>query len=302
MLAYLYSSLFESPAQTLVNTVNTEGVMGKGIAKRFRDEFPAMFREYRKLCETGQLKIGRLHLWKGEPNWILNFPTKTTWRRPSSLEYLEAGLETFRSTYKKLGITSVAFPPLGCGNGELDWRQVKPVMERYLENLDVPVYVHNIHFGPEFVPEHREPVAERPRDFENFLLNVDSVLFKTRGQFTTLDGQSDFRAKMDAEGNIHVTKDGVSKRIIPAVELERAWVALRDGVLSVDDYGDKSSRRYKSYLFPILASLPYVRHARVQKAGKGPTGTAIGLYFDRRTRAGVQTAEAKQPDQQCLFR
>jgi hypothetical protein len=80
MLVYLYSSLFDSPAQTLVNTVNTVGVMGKGIAKTFRERYPAMFSEYRKLCDSSEFSIGNLHLWKGDDHWVLNFPTKTSWR------------------------------------------------------------------------------------------------------------------------------------------------------------------------------------------------------------------------------
>ena len=103
MLTYLYASLFDSPAQTLVNTVDTVGVMGKGIAKTFRDRYPAMFAEYRKLCDRGELDIGKLHLWKGDDRWVLNFPTKTTWRLPSKLSYIEAGLQTFVSKYEKMG-------------------------------------------------------------------------------------------------------------------------------------------------------------------------------------------------------
>jgi O-acetyl-ADP-ribose deacetylase (regulator of RNase III) len=91
MLTYLYTSLFDSPAQTLVNTVNTVGVMGKGVAKTFRERYPAMFKEYKKLCDGGALTIGSLHLWKSDDRWVLNFPTKTTWRLPSKLEYIQQG-------------------------------------------------------------------------------------------------------------------------------------------------------------------------------------------------------------------
>jgi O-acetyl-ADP-ribose deacetylase (regulator of RNase III) len=300
MLTYLYNSLFESPAQTLVNTVNTVGVMGKGIAKRFKDEFPAMFREYKKLCDSGELSIGRLHLWKGGQNWILNFPTKTTWRRPSSLEYIAAGLETFRSAYKELGITSVAFPPLGCGNGELDWRRVKPVMESYLDNLEIPVYIHNMHFGPEFVPEHREPIVEKPEDFQRFLADIWGVMYRRGGQFQTIDSQIDFTASMGDNYDIRITSSRF-KRTIPSEELERAWIGLRDGILSIDQYADEASRKYKAYLFGILASLPYVRRTRMQKPGKS-TSASTGLFFDRRAQAELQTAEAKQPEQEWLFR
>lgn len=300
MLTYLYSSLFESPAQTLVNTVNTEGVMGKGVAKRFKEEYPAMFKEYEKLCESGALRVGRLHLWKGEQNWILNFPTKTTWRKPSSLEYVATGLDTFRSTYEELGITSVAFPPLGCGNGELDWQRVKPLMESYLDNLSIPVYIHDMHFGPEFVPEHREPVVKSPEDFQRFLSDVGALMYRHRGRFQTLDAKTDFTATMSNDFNIRIMKDRI-KRTIPAEELERAWIDLRDGILSIDRYGDENSRRYKSYLFGILASLPYVRRTRMQRPGR-PASAATGLFFDRRARSELENAEAQKPEQEWLFR
>jgi O-acetyl-ADP-ribose deacetylase (regulator of RNase III) len=297
MLVYLYSSLFDSPAQTLVNTVNTVGVMGKGIAKSFREKYPAMFREYKKLCDTQQLHIGRLNLWKGEENWILNFPTKTTWRQPSSLEYLEAGLQTFTSSYKDLGITSVGFPPLGCGNGELEWEDVKPLMESHLENLTIPVYIHNVHFGPEFIPEHHEAV-KRPADFDRFVADVGRLLYAHKGQFQTLDSQTDFKALLKENQNLRITTNAGKRMTIPAEELERAWIALRDAVLSVDLYGDENSRRYKSYLFPILASLPYVRRAPVHRAGKA---TAIGLFFDRKG-SKLENAESEKSEEQWLLR
>ena len=110
MLEYLSTSLFDSPAQTLVNTVNTVGVMGKGIAAEFKRQYPDMFIRYREFCQNGQLSIGKLYLYRTPNKWILNFPTKEHWRRPSRIEYIEAGLEKFVGTYTKLGITSISFP------------------------------------------------------------------------------------------------------------------------------------------------------------------------------------------------
>ena len=158
MLAYLYSSLSDSPAQTLVNTVNTVGIMGKGVAKTFRERYPAMYREYRSLCDAGKLSIGSLHLWKGDDRWVLNFPTKTTWRLPSKLEYIERGLDTFVRNYERMGIVSASFPPLGCGNGNLDWLQVRPILENYLSNISIPIYIHSLHVGDEFIPEHKKSI------------------------------------------------------------------------------------------------------------------------------------------------
>jgi len=127
MLTYVTGDLFESPAQTLVNTVNTVGVMGKGIALRFKQIYPEMFAKYQELCESGQFTIGQLYLWRTPNKWVLNFPTKEHWRRPSKLQYIEAGLEKFVEGYQDAGISSIAFPPLGCGNGELDFDEVRPL-------------------------------------------------------------------------------------------------------------------------------------------------------------------------------
>ena len=121
MITYVKGTIFASPAQVLVNTVNTEGVMGKGLALRFKQIYPEMFARYQELCENGQIKIGKLWLFKTDHKWILNFPTKNSWRQPSRIEYLAAGLKKFSEEFIDLKIHSVAFPALGCGNGELDW-------------------------------------------------------------------------------------------------------------------------------------------------------------------------------------
>ncbi len=143
-LKYTSDSLFDSNAQVIVNTVNTVGVMGKGIAKVFKRKHPKMFQEYKRRCTSGDLEIGKLYLYNEEPDqWVLNFPTKKHWRQPSKPEYIEKGLAEFVRRYESMGIESIAFPKLGCGNGELNWeRQVKPLMERYLSDLPVEIFVH----------------------------------------------------------------------------------------------------------------------------------------------------------------
>lgn len=113
MITFVKGDIFQSPAQVLVNTVNTIGVMGKGIAKEFKTLFPEMFKKYQFHCESGELDIGKLWVYKTANKWILNFPTKTTWRKPSKYEYIESGLKNFVETYAERGITSIASPPLG---------------------------------------------------------------------------------------------------------------------------------------------------------------------------------------------
>jgi O-acetyl-ADP-ribose deacetylase (regulator of RNase III) len=156
MLEYVTANLFDSPAQTLVNTVNTVGVMGKGIAKQFKQRYPDMFAKYREFCEAGRLTVGKLYLYRTPNKWVLNFPTKQHWRYPSKLEWIEAGLKKFARTYTDQGITSVSFPQLGCGNGELEWAEVRQLMERHLRRVSIPVLVHVASRDVNFVPEHKD--------------------------------------------------------------------------------------------------------------------------------------------------
>jgi O-acetyl-ADP-ribose deacetylase (regulator of RNase III) len=143
MITYIKGNIFESNAKTLVNPVNTDGVMGKGLAKEFKKLYPGMFIEYQRLCKEKKLVVGKLLLHKGMFKWILNFPTKTSWKKPSCIKYIESGLISFTKNYEKYGITSIAFPALGCGNGGLDWeKQVKPLMEKYLNNLPIEIYIY----------------------------------------------------------------------------------------------------------------------------------------------------------------
>ncbi len=135
-------TVFDAPAQTVVNTVNCVGVMGKGLALEVRRRFPTAYQKYVAVCKQGALTIGRLQLVRTKDKWVLNFPTKVHWRGKSRLNYIEEGLKKFASTYKRRGIKSIAFPPLGCANGGLDWKQVQPLMERYLHPLpDIRIYV-----------------------------------------------------------------------------------------------------------------------------------------------------------------
>lgn len=145
MIKYVRGDLLKSPAQVLVNTVNTVGVMGAGIALQFKEQYPEMFQKYQLLCKKKLLDIGKLYLWKPtntSSKEILLFPTKKHWLNLSELNWIEAGLQKFVENYERLNIKSIAFPKLGCGNGGLSWHDVKPVMEKYLEPLPIKIYVY----------------------------------------------------------------------------------------------------------------------------------------------------------------
>lgn len=134
--------LFASEAQTLVNTINCVGVMGKGVALGFKQRFPQMYQDYVERCERRQVRLGRPYLYKQLGPWVLNFPTKDHWRAVSRLSDIVSGLEYLSSHYKAWGIKSLAVPPLGCGNGQLDWNVVGPTLYRYFERLDIPVEMY----------------------------------------------------------------------------------------------------------------------------------------------------------------
>lgn len=136
-------NLFESKAKTLVNTVNCVGVMGKGIALDFKKRYPAMFDEYAQMCARGEVKPGVPYYYSDlYGSSILNFPTKDHWRSPSRLSYISSGLNWFRENYGELGITSIAFPPLGCGNGGLPWETVGPLMYSMLVDLPIEIEIY----------------------------------------------------------------------------------------------------------------------------------------------------------------
>jgi O-acetyl-ADP-ribose deacetylase (regulator of RNase III)/uncharacterized protein YwgA len=141
--------LLNSDAQTLVNTVNCVGIMGKGIALAFKKKFPDMFEDYERRCSRKEVRLGRPYLYRRrERPWILNFPTKDHWRAVSRLSDIVAGLEYLKKHYRSWGITSLAVPPLGCGSGQLDWTVVGPTLYRHLNELDIPVALYAPHGTP----------------------------------------------------------------------------------------------------------------------------------------------------------
>jgi O-acetyl-ADP-ribose deacetylase (regulator of RNase III) len=146
MMKFLQGNLFDAPTEALVNTVNTVGVMGKGIALMFKEAFPDNFRAYGEAVKREEVRIGHVFVTENHaldgPQWLINFPTKKHWRQPSRLEWIVTGLEDLRRVVEEKGIHSIALPPLGCGNGGLDWSDIRPVIERELGQLhDVDVWV-----------------------------------------------------------------------------------------------------------------------------------------------------------------
>ena len=152
MFKTLIGDLFSSEAQALVNTVNCVGIMGKGVAQEFKKKYPAMFEDYVARCAKKEVRLGKPYLFK-DPSGklIVNFPTKDHWRSPSRLTDIESGLDYFLRHYREWGINSIAFPPLGCGNGGLHWSEVGPLIYEKLHHLNIDVEV----YAPYGTPKHQ---------------------------------------------------------------------------------------------------------------------------------------------------
>jgi len=146
MLTYTHGNLLDADVDALVNTVNTVGVMGKGIALMFKEAFPENFKAYEKACKAKTVHVGKMFVTERAdllgPRWIINFPTKAHWRYPSRLEWISEGLDDLKRVIAEKGIYSLALPPLGTGNGGLPWHQVRSLIEGALSDLpDVRVVV-----------------------------------------------------------------------------------------------------------------------------------------------------------------
>lgn len=143
-IKHIRGNIFNSKCQTIVNTVNCVGVMGKGIAQVYKLRYPNMYVEYKKHCNNKLINPGTLWLYSKQKNapWILNFPTKSHWKYPSKMEWIESGLKKFIETYEQKKITSIAFPLLGAHNGGLNIIEVKALMIKYLSkcSIDIEIY------------------------------------------------------------------------------------------------------------------------------------------------------------------
>jgi O-acetyl-ADP-ribose deacetylase (regulator of RNase III) len=312
MITYIAGNLFTSPAQVLVNTVNTQGVMGKGLALQFKQTYPDMFKDYQSLCESGKIDIGVLWIYKTPHKWVLNFPTKKYWRNPSRVEFIETGLKKFSERFSELGIYSVAFPALGCGNGELDWgNTVKPLMEKYLNKIPADVFVHPP-LNVNELPEHRnKKEIEKWLKSEPSTLSFSEVwkdlreLLSKKSSFSTLKTLSDFQAKILEDDNEKLIEDSNNSSLIieakngtRKIEYEQLlelWQQfrrhgyLRRGIVS------SAIEKELSYLIPIFSELEYVEKIELSETGDFLNPIA------KKTYSGLQYIAPVRSEQPTLF-
>lgn len=286
MLIYRRTSILESSAQTLVNTVNCVGVMGKGIALAFKEREPKMFTAYEKLCEQKKLAPGKLWLWQGVDSWVLNFPTKKHWRNPSKLEWIEAGLKKFVSAYAALGIREISFPRLGCGNGGLDWDEVRPLMESYLSSLPIPIFIHDytVDMG---LPEHLESIARNLREnseedagFDQFVQTLRRAISLSCSEFSDLSSKRPFSVRMDDVDGLVISYPG-NTLSLDQEDLRGIWISSLRGLLTREKV-EWSKGEGGDLLLSLLSVLPQYRPVEIQRIESDTPELAIELRPQQR--------------------
>lgn len=286
MITYVDITLFESPAQTLVNTVNTVGVMGKGIAAVFKKLYPEMFQKYRYLCQQKKLSVGKLYIYRTPNKIIVNFPTKEHWRNPSHISYIEAGLQKFVEIYQDYGISSVAFPQLGCGHGELDWdRQVQPLMEHYLQKLPIPVYIHIYTKSPDFIPERFDSSFAKQMRLERQQISANQVWNDLQ---RIISSNSSHSLQLDLLTTVTMDEEHILFRyltsediIIYRQDIEDLWSILRlRGTLRERDFPQPINNTLATAsLFDLLKRLDYIRPISLGTRNGGALYRVEGLQY-----------------------
>jgi len=288
MITYVRTNIFESNAQVLVNTVNTVGVMGKRLAKEFKRIYPDMFKTYQKFCEDGSLNIGKLQVYKTSNKWILNFPTKANWRHPSKLDYIEMGLKKFVDNYERLGIKSISFPMLGCGNGGLSWEEeVRPLMEKYLTKLSIDVYVH-IAKKDAYKPEHQNQ-SEIDAWLHSEINHLSSVEFtadlkrRYAGLINTVEHnkrQITVNIVKDEEDELFCLEQESTRLCLDDIALTSIWQSLRvNGMLRAKMLSSDLAI-HATYVMVFLAELEYLTLTQV---GDDETEMAVRLLSHKQS-------------------
>lgn len=135
--------IFNDTCENLVNTVNCDGFMGKGIALEFKLRFPEMFKKYKHDCSFDLVQIGRINIFKERGRTIFNFPTKDSYKHPSKIEYLEKGLIHLKQLIISQNLGCICIPMIGTQNGGLDKQVVFELIKKYLDDLDSDVRIYD---------------------------------------------------------------------------------------------------------------------------------------------------------------
>jgi O-acetyl-ADP-ribose deacetylase (regulator of RNase III) len=231
MITYKTGNLLDATVQALVNTVNTVGVMGKGVALQFKTAYPENAKSYTDAVKEGKMKLGEVLIVPvnsmSSVKYIINFPTKAHWRYPSRIAWIKSGLENLRQRLLEYDIKSVALPPLGCGNGGLHWSEVRPLIESALSDLpaEVIVYEPSTEIQKILKKEERTP-ASRLTPVRAMLLQL-LYRYRALGEFTSefaaeklgyfLERFGDKQLKLDFQKGVYGPYSGKVRHILYAI-------------------------------------------------------------------------------------
>jgi len=279
-----HGDLLSAPAEAVVNTVNTRGVMGKGIALQVKQRWPQVDREYRAAYKRGELTLGRMHVVElgglGDgPRYVINFPTKDHWRSRSRLADIEVGLADLRAVIEGLGITSVAVPPLGCGNGGLAWDDVRPRIEAELAGLaDVDVLI----FPPEGAPAPADMITGTTRP--TMTPTLAGLVRLVDAYWPDILGITDIEVQKLAYF-LGVRRPSLGLRhgrgpYGPYCE-DLHFVLQRAEGHFLEGYGDRSRRPWEPRPLVVLAgAVDAANHVVAVESGMGSDLTAVGELVD----------------------
>ncbi|MCU0512918.1 MAG: macro domain-containing protein [Anaerolineae bacterium] len=299
MLTYVAGEIIYSPAQVLVNPVNTVGTMGEGLAGDFKRFYPDMFAAYRELCQADRLEIGQVFLWRTPHKWILNLPVRKHWRAEARLEYLEAGLQKFARSYATHNITSVSFPLALTEGPALPPAEVRPLLESYLGALPITIYLHEPDNPLETAPRNVRAMrlwlegTPQPVTFDDFWRQV--TLLARKAPFTTPDGRSITVQAAPRKGSERISLKllvaGESSLYIPETQLQDLWQYVRRAGYILPRNLPGGLEQPAPVVMALLGQLPWLRPVLLAPEGEAPVP---GLHY-------IPPVERKQPPLTATF-
>lgn len=297
MITYVYGDIFYSPARAIVNPVNTVGAIGNqaGIAYDFRRFFPQMYEAYVALCQQDKFTIGQLFLYRTAHKWVLNIPTKRHYRAHATPETIEQGLKTFASVYATQNITSVSFPAFGTAEDELDWDDLRPLMESYLHPLPISVFIHMYDTASPFAQERRSTRAIRhwlnniPQQvsFDSFWNDLLQIA-KQDETWQTLDNRQAFTVKATtARGRQRLSLKIIPQRgesiYLTETQLRDLWQYCRRAGYIMPQNLPAGLDSHAEYIVALLAQLDTMHAVRLATVHGSATS---GLQYIPPVQAG----------------
>jgi hypothetical protein len=295
MIITVESDIFVSPATVWVHPVNTAGVMGSGLSSEFKRFFPQVYEEYRALCASGRLALGRVWLAQAGRKRILHLPIKAHWRANAKREDIEAAVQLLASRWAEWGIGSLAVPEFG--DGDLTWQaDIRPLFESALDALPIPVYLHIYDRKHDAARNLRQiadllnkPVGRVP--FERLLRDLGRVIRKANGRFVVGGSGAGFSVSLEATARrtrLTLTPDDGEPQTLSDSQLADLWATLQAAGLLMGWQFPGALEPWALYLIPLLDGLDYVRGVTAAVSGSGAAPNAL-LFVPPLTQASPHT-------------